>query len=224
MKLLAIDTSTDACSAALLVDDRCRCRHALAPRRHAELILPMVDELLAESGLRLRDLDALAFGCGPGTFTGVRIATGVVQGLALAANLPVAPVSTLAAMAHAACTEHGAGAVLAALDARMDELYLGTYVYHTALEAARGDQLGSGEALQLPVRGTWYGAGPGWATPAGARLQARLGERLTQIDAQQWPHARDVARLGAVMASRGETVDAGAALPVYLRDDVATTA
>ena len=122
MKLLAIDTSEDACSAALCVGDEILERFEIAPRRHTELILPMMDGLLKEAGLSLRGLDALAFARGPGSFTGVRIATAIVQGVALGAGLAVVPVSSLQALAQGARRVHGAGQVLSALDARMREV------------------------------------------------------------------------------------------------------
>ena len=127
MKLLAIDTSEDACSAALCVGDEILERFEIAPRRHTELILPMMDGLLAEAGLSLRGLDALAFARGPGSFTGIRIATSIVQGAALGAGLAVVPVSSLQALAQGARRLHGAGQVLSALDARMREVYWGAY-------------------------------------------------------------------------------------------------
>ncbi|HDP89812.1 MAG TPA: tRNA (adenosine(37)-N6)-threonylcarbamoyltransferase complex dimerization subunit type 1 TsaB, partial [Thioalkalivibrio sp.] len=127
MKILAIDTATDACSAALFLDGEVTSRFELAPRRHTELILPMVGSLLEEAGLAVTDLDAVAFGRGPGAFTGLRIAAGVAQGLALGADLPVIPVSTLATMAQQVMDEAGAEAVAAALDARMGEVYWGCY-------------------------------------------------------------------------------------------------
>ena len=126
MKILALDTATEACSAALLSGDGSVYeRHDIAPRRHAELILPMVDGILTEAGLGLNDLDAIAFGRGPGAFTGVRIAAGVTQGLALGAGLPVIPVSSLAALAQPALGK--AAIVLPAIDARMGEVYWAAY-------------------------------------------------------------------------------------------------
>ena len=127
MKLLALDTATEACSAALLVDDAIIERYELAPRRHAALILPMIEAVLAEAGIGVAQLDALAFGCGPGAFTGLRIAAGVAQGIALAGGLPVVPVSTLAAIACHAVARYGVERVAAAIDARMGEVYWGTY-------------------------------------------------------------------------------------------------
>ena len=121
MKLLAIDTATEACSAALYIDGNILEKYEVAPRQHAELILPMIDALLAEAELELASLDGLAFGRGPGAFTGVRIATGIVQGLAFASDLPVVPVSTLAAMAQGAANQ--SNTILSAIDARMGEIY-----------------------------------------------------------------------------------------------------
>ncbi len=126
MRLLALDTSTEACSVALLLDDVLRLRFELTERSHADLVLPMVDELLAEAGVALADLDGLAFGRGPGAFTGLRIATGVVQGLALGAELPVAAISSLAAVAEQVPAAAGE-TILVCNDARMGEVYWGVY-------------------------------------------------------------------------------------------------
>ena len=122
MKLLAIETATDACSCALDIDGESRWRYQLAPRQHAELLLPMVSELLDEAAVAMRDLDGVAFGRGPGSFTGVRIAASVVQGLAFGADLPVAGVSSLRALAEGVRREYGEEAVLSAFDARMSEV------------------------------------------------------------------------------------------------------
>ena len=127
LNILAIDTSTEACSAALLLGDEVRERFEIAPRRHSELILRMIDELFRESGLTLTSLAGLAFGRGPGSFTGVRIAAGVIQGLALGADLGVAPISTLAALAQGAHRQTGSRQVLSVIDARMGEVYWGIY-------------------------------------------------------------------------------------------------
>ncbi|MDM8563559.1 tRNA (adenosine(37)-N6)-threonylcarbamoyltransferase complex dimerization subunit type 1 TsaB, partial [Candidatus Marithioploca araucensis] len=128
MKLLAFDASSPACSCALYLDGEITERYEIAPRQHAALILPMADELLTEAGLKPIELEGIAFGRGPGSFTGLRIASGVAQGIAFAADIPVAPISSLATLAQAAYIENGAQKVLAAIDARMSEVYWGMYV------------------------------------------------------------------------------------------------
>ncbi len=222
MKLLAIDTSTEACSAALLISGEVRERHEIAPREHARLILPMLESLLAEAGLKLSQLDALAFGCGPGGFTGVRIATGVIQGLAFGADLPVAPVSSLAALAQGTYRETGAQQILSAIDARISEVYWGAYragdAGHVTLE---GDEtVCAPQHVPLPVGADWFGAGSGWAAYETA-LQTRLGGAAYTCDGQRYPRAYDVALLGAGIYQRGLAVSAEQVLPVYLRDEVA---
>src|SRR3569833_3307602 len=127
MKLLAIDTATEACSAALYLDGAVNKRYVLAPREHALLILPMIDELLRDANLSPLELDAVAFGRGPGAFTGLRIAAGVAQGIAYGADLPVVPVSSLAALAQGCYRERGVTRVLATIDARIGEVYWGAY-------------------------------------------------------------------------------------------------
>ncbi len=127
MKLLAIDTAGEACSAALYIEGAVQERFELASRRQSELILPMMEELLAEAELGLTQLDCLAFGCGPGAFTGLRIATGVIQAAAFASDLPVAPVSTLAGLAQGQFRQKGHRHLLPCFDARMQEVYWGAY-------------------------------------------------------------------------------------------------
>ena len=127
MKILALDTSTEACSAAVYADKQVYAQFALTPREHTRLILPMVEKVLGDADLRLQDVDAIAVGRGPGAFTGIRIGVGVAQGLAMAADKPILPVSTLAALAQQAYVQQGATQVLAALDARMQEVYWGQY-------------------------------------------------------------------------------------------------
>ncbi|MBD3619923.1 MAG: tRNA (adenosine(37)-N6)-threonylcarbamoyltransferase complex dimerization subunit type 1 TsaB [Chromatiales bacterium] len=230
MKILAIDTATDACSAALFLDDAASSRFELAPRRHTELILPMAGELLAAAGLAAADLDAIAFGRGPGAFTGLRIAAGVAQGLALGAGLPVIPVSTLATMAQQVMDEQGAERVMAALDARMGEVYWGCYrraadgvaepVGEEVVCAPGAVPLPPGEGGDEAGDAGWVGVGSGFAAHAEA-LQARLGGRLARTLPDVLPAARAMQRLAARAYAQGDCLPAEAAQPVYLRDNVA---
>jgi len=217
MKLLALETATEACSAAVWVDGAVLERYELAPRRHAALILPMIDSVLAEAGLRAIQLDAVAFGRGPGAFTGVRIAVGIVQGIAFAADLPVVPVSTLAALALGAGRETGQTRIAAALDARMGEVYWGCYMVDGHNVELLGEERVAAPTTVSAPPGEWFGAGGGWAT-YGALLSRRLtvGGWLSEC----YPHAGDVARLAADPRRRGDWVDAERALPVYLRNQV----
>ena len=220
-KLLAIDTSGDACSAALLYDGECRQRLEAIPRRHGELILPMMDGLLAEAGLRLEDLDAMAFGRGPGSFTGVRIATAVAQGAAFGADLPVVPVSTLAALAKGEYRRSGHSSLAAAFDARMGELYWGCFrISPDGLpEAVLEEQVAGVDGVQLPDGVGWYGAGAGWAVH-GERLRRRFLGRLDATNPEAVCEAQDIAVIAAARFQCGVWVAADAALPVYLRDRV----
>lgn len=219
MKLLAIETSTEACSVAVYVDGDVRERHELAPRRHTQLVLPWADELLAEAGLRKSQLDAIAVGRGPGAFTGVRLAIAIVQGLALALDRPVLPVSTLAVLAM-----QGPGDdILAAIDARMGEVYLGTFRREAdGLVAATGDEVIVSPAQAILPAGGVHGVGTGFGAEQGA-LVARLGGSLRGFDAAALPHAADLARLAARAFTRGEAIAADALEPAYLRDKVALT-
>ena len=221
MKLLAIDTGEDACSAALMLDDSVVERFELAPRRHSELILPMMDGLLAEAGLRLADLDALAFARGPGSFTGVRIAASVVQGAALGAGLPVVPVSSLQALAQGMRREQQAVAVLAALDARMHEVYWGAYRVDARgiMRAVIDEMVCVPQQAVVPEGRDWTGAGSGWGSYAGV-LGARCAMDM-RVDTGALVHAQDVALLARSLFGEGAAVAAEQALPVYLRDEVA---
>lgn len=221
MKLLALDTATDACSVALYLEGEIRETYVLEPRAHARLLLPMVEELLAAAGLPLGRLDGLAFGRGPGAFTGLRIAAGVAQGLALGADLPVAPVSDLAALAQGGFRLHGAKRVLACLDARMQEVYWGAFsAADTGLMQPDGpENLCPPAAVPPPAEGGWLGVGPGWQV-YGTVLRARCGDRLTGVETDLLPRARDVATLGAAALAAGQAVLPEQALPVYLRDQV----
>ena len=222
MKIIALDTSTEACSAALLIDGAVSEYYEIAPQGHANRILPMVESLLAEAGLGLSAMDAIAFGRGPGSFTGVRIGTGVVQGLAFGAELPVVPVSSLAALAQGAVREFKATQVLAAIDARMKEVYWGGFRWSesTGLQPEGGECVVAPELVPLPDNEGWLGVGSGWMSYKEA-LGARVGPRLGGIEAERFPHAQDIAVLAAAALQKGEAVPAEQALPVYLRDNVA---
>ena len=219
MNLLALETATDCCSVALLVGDEVIEDHRLAPRQHAALILPMIDGVLAAAGIDRHALDAIAFGRGPGAFTGLRIAAGVAQGLALGLDRPVLPVSTLAVLAQAS----GAGRVFAAFDARLGEVYYGYYTRGTdgLVTADADDALALPQCVALPANPDWRGtgAGAGWAAYRAA-LTTRLGPHIDAVDQDVQPRAGGLARLAAASFNRGEAVAAELALPTYLRDRV----
>lgn len=218
MKLLAVDTSTEACSAALYSDGDIVGRYQIAPREHTRLILPMIEEVMAEVGVARRDLDALAFGRGPGSFTGVRIGTGVIQGLALALDLPVVPVSTLAAMAWGAMRQHDSSLVHAAIDARMGEVYYAAYERAGIGVAERVAECVCAAADVREDSTVAIGVGTGWGAYAAA-LRARLSG-VTEVHPEFFPDARDIAELAASIADQGGGVAPEQALPVYLRNKV----
>ncbi|MBI2381037.1 MAG: tRNA (adenosine(37)-N6)-threonylcarbamoyltransferase complex dimerization subunit type 1 TsaB [Gammaproteobacteria bacterium] len=220
-RILALDTATEACSVALLDGARVYKRYKFAPREHAQLVLSLVAEVLAEAGLALKDLDALAFGCGPGGFTGVRIATGVVQGLAFALDKPVLAVSTLRALAQGMARRHGATAVAAAIDARMGEVYFGAYRADERgiMRLAGEERVCAPEAVTVPAAEGWNGVGSGFGA-YGERLSAVL-PGLAGVDAERFPEAEDILPLAAADFAAGLAVPADLTQPVYLRDKVA---
>ncbi|MDT8388313.1 MAG: tRNA (adenosine(37)-N6)-threonylcarbamoyltransferase complex dimerization subunit type 1 TsaB [Thiogranum sp.] len=224
-RILAIETATEACSAALLIDGELRERYELAPRRHAMLILPFIDALLHEADLKPQQLDAVAFGRGPGSFTGLRIAAGIAQGIAFGADLPVVSVSTLAALALTALQKQDGDAVLAAIDARMQEVYWGVYrrTGEHLVELIGAERVCAAAAVPLPEADaqidTWIGAGTGWGS-YGEVLGTRCGTPQ-RIYADCYPRAAAVAALGEALFQQGLAVPAQQAIPVYLRDNVA---
>lgn len=229
MKLLAFETATEACSVAVWNDGEVRERFELAPRRHAELALPWAEQLLAEAGIARSQLDAIAVGRGPGAFTGVRLAIALAQGIALALDRPVVPVSTLAVLAASLhpLPPQGEGQeqrILAAIDARMGEVYAGAFERHgDGLIALSDETVSAPDVVELPhVASAWHGVGTGFAA-ADASLQAHLRGRLQSVDASALPHAADVARLGAAAFARGEGVAPERLEPAYLRNRVALT-
>ncbi|KAB7772225.1 tRNA (adenosine(37)-N6)-threonylcarbamoyltransferase complex dimerization subunit type 1 TsaB [Xanthomonas maliensis] len=222
MNLLAFETSTEACSVAVQVDGRVLERFELAPRRHAELALPWAEQLLAEAGLSRRQLDAVAVGRGPGAFTGVRLAIGLAQGIALALDRPVIAISTLQVLALRAPPE--ARQVLACIDARMGEVYLGAYARRgDTLEPLAGEVICAPDQVVVPdAAAPWIGVGTGFAAVDGV-LQQRLAGRLASVDAAALPHAADLLALAGPALQRGEGMAPERVEPAYLRDNVALT-
>lgn len=224
MKLLAIDTASGQCSAALLVDGRLLERGVLTPRDHAQLILPLVDALLAEAGTSLQALDGVAFGRGPGSFTGVRIAAAVAQGLAAGAGLPVLPVSSLRALAAQASRlvreaqgQAPVGAVAGCMDARMGEIYWA--VYEPGLADAV-ETVGPPQGLQQSGLRVVAAAGKGLSAYPDIAVSLQLPAERVFAGAE--PHAHDVAALAAADLEAGASwLDAALAQPVYLRNQVA---
>lgn len=228
MNLLAFETATEACSVAVWLDGEVSERFELAPRRHAELSLPWAEQLLAQAGIKRSQLDAIAISRGPGAFTGVRLAIAIAQGIALALDKPIVPVSTLAVLALRAHDPLAATRepqrVFAAIDARMGEVYTAAY------ELRDGDAFALDEEVVIAPtaavvpgeRDDWLGVGTGFAAAEGA-LRERLGERFAAIDAQALPHAADLARLAARAYARGEAVAPERIEPAYLRNNVALT-
>ena len=224
MKLLALETATEACSVALWLDGEVVERFELAPRRHAELTLPWAAGLLDGAGIARSQLDAIAVGRGPGAFTGVRLAIALAQGMALALDRPLVPVSTLAALAMRA-GDRGER-VLAAIDARMGEVYVAAFERRDdGLVAIDEERVLPPGDVRLPAahgQDGWHGVGTGFAAVEGM-LQRHLAASLASVAADELPHAADVARLGALAFARGEAVAPERAEPAYLRDNVALT-
>lgn len=218
MKLLAFDTSSTACSVALLMDDKIYMEHEIAPMRQTQLILPMITQLLDLNKIALNQLDAIAFGCGPGSFTGIRIAVSVAQGLGFATTLPLISVSSLAALAQAAYEDLKWKKLCVAVDARIQEIYWGAYeVNSDGLVKLVGKEVICAPAhLPQDSFDGWYGVGNAWEIYAKEIACAPL-----QVDVTRLPMASAIARLAKEKGMNKEWVQAGAALPVYLRDEVA---
>lgn len=217
MNILAIDTSTDFCSAALWRDGQLFVREAAAGQSHSTLLAAMVDAVLVEAGLTINALDGIAYGEGPGSFTGLRIACSVAQGFAYAAEIPVAGIGTLHAMA-AAC---GAARVICCLDARMQEVYHAAYVREgETLRAVSPPQVCAPAAVPVPQGDGWSGCGSGFAV-YGDALRQCMGTALTVVRPDIYPHARDIARLAAPLFAAGLGLPAEHAAPLYIRDKVA---
>jgi tRNA threonylcarbamoyladenosine biosynthesis protein TsaB len=217
MKILALDTSTEYCSVALWLDGEVDAREALAGQRHSELLLGMLDDLLERHGLRPRDLDGIAFGAGPGSFTGLRIACGITQGIAFGANLPVLGVSTLLALAEAVQAERA----ICCLDARMGQVYHAAYARQAGeWDLVHRPGLYDPEDAPLVTGNAWTGCGSGFAAHREV-LAKRYAGRLSAIIPDVYPHAKHVARLAVPEFELGNAGPADQAAPVYIRDKVA---
>jgi len=218
MLILALETSTELGSCALWRDGAVAERRCPEKRPHSETLLPLVRDLLAEHGVQIADLDAIAFGVGPGAFTGLRVACGAAQGLAVVAGLPLIPVTSLEALS----VQSGADRVLALLDARMGEVYSGCYEREVDGYVLRGEIRVSAPAnVVLPSDAGWQACGNGLtAYPA---LLDRVREAGLAVEVGTLPTAATVAAIAAGKAARGEGIDAALAAPLYVRDKVAKT-
>ena len=217
MKVLALETSTEYCSVALWQDGVLTCKSESVGQKHSEMLMAMLDAVLKEAGVKLAQLGGIAFGAGPGSFTGVRIACGVTQGLALGAGLPVIGICTLLALAEGS----GKDKVIAALDARMAEVYFAVYEKRDSVwQTVCAPCLCLPQATPAVEGAGWYGAGSGFAAH-GAVLQQRYDGQLADIDAVCVPQATAIAALAAPMFAAGHGLDAAQAMPLYLRDKVA---
>ncbi|MGB0133437.1 tRNA (adenosine(37)-N6)-threonylcarbamoyltransferase complex dimerization subunit type 1 TsaB [Dokdonella sp.] len=222
MNLLAFETSTECCSVALSRNGEIIARSEIAPRRHAELLLPMCDEVLVEAGVSRRQLDAIAVGRGPGAFTGVRLAISAAQGMALALDLPVIPISSLAALAMEAPAN--GRPIFAIIDARMGEVYAGAFrrAVDGLVEPFGSESVGSAEALDLSTAAEWNVVGTGWETYS-AIVRNRMLSEPASANGLCYPQAAAVARLAVREHAAGVGLAPELALPVYLRDKVALT-
>jgi len=225
MKVLALDCSTEACSVALGLDGEVTELFELAPRAHTQRLLPMVDSLLTTAGIKLAELDAIAFGRGPGSFTGLRICLGAVQGLAFGAQLPVLPISSLAVLAQTAIESRQvaeSGLILSSFDARMDEIYWGLFRREgPILQSVAAEQLCSPERLQLPAEHLNNDGvsivGSGW--DYANRIKPIVN--TLSVEVQLLPRASALVTLANAAFETDERYAASDALPVYLRDQVA---
>ncbi len=224
MKLLAIDTATEACSVAALLDGEVVERFEVAGRDHSSRLPLMLKALIAETGLRLSQLDALVCGVGPGSFAGVRIGVSFVKGLALGLDLPVLGVTSLAMLAQGAHRKHGASDVLAAIDARMGEVYFGHYRIEQGLARPQGaERVCHPDAVSASgCNSQSVGAGSGWGVYADALTKA-VGIGLQRIEPLALPQASDALTLAAPEFTAGNAYSAATLIPVYLRNRVALT-
>jgi len=219
VKLLALESSSELFTAALFLDGRIVEREGARGISHSEIALPLIQALLGEAGVGLGELDGIAFGAGPGAFTGLRLACSVAQGLAFGAGLPIIGIGSLEALALGM----GDGLVYACTDARMNEVYCAAYrVRGEAVEAVVAPVVAAPDRAPVPPGEGWLGGGSGFAA-YGDVLSARLGSVIGRVDETARPRAAALLRLAAPRLARGEGVDAALAAPLYVRDKVAMT-
>ena len=221
MNILAFDTSSSACSIALLVHTKVTAVHEIAPMQQAKTILPLIEDLLKNAKLSLEQLNAIAFGCGPGSFTGMRIASCVAQGLGFAAQRPLMPISSLAILAQTAYQQKGWKKIMVAVDARMNQIYWAQYQI-ASLDAKTVTLIGeelicAPNEVTLPEGEDWYGVGDGWALLTDALIK-KSSSRPIEINLKILPHATALLSIAQLKMQSGEGIVAPAeALPSYLR-------
>lgn len=219
MKILAIETSSAACSIALMVDDDILAMHEMMPMQHAKNILPMIKKLLHTKDIDLKQLDAVAFGCGPGSFTGIRLAASVAQGLGYACQLPLIPVSSLAAIAQATYQDLQWDSLIVAIDARIQEIYYAQYHLNNGLMALLGDEVVGKPEKMIINQGdkNWCGVGNAWEVYASA-----ISYKPRKLDITRLPNATAIALIAKEKLQKGEIIhDPALALPIYLRENIA---
>ncbi|AFJ01385.1 Inactive metal-dependent proteases-like protein [Methylophaga frappieri] len=221
MKLLALDTCTENCSVAVYRHGEVFLAHEIAGQKHSERILNMIDSVLGQAGLTLSEMDALVFGRGPGSFTGVRIGVAVAQGIAFARTLPVIPISTLAATAQQTYLHTNVKNISVALDARMGEVYHADFVVENEVVIPLSEErVCPPEQVTLADTRIWTAAGNGWSIYP-AQLQQRLQHQLAEIRDSAFPDAASMLPLAVSQYQSGNMLSADQALPVYLRNNVA---
>ena len=220
---LALDTATEACSVAAWLDGKVVERFEVAGREQTSRLLPMVRDVLAEIGRSAGQLDGIVCGVGPGSFSGVRIGVGVAKGLALARDLPVVGVSSLAMLAQGAIRARAAGQVLAAIDARIGEVYVAAFRNAGGLATPAGTEtVCAPAAVPKAGPGAWAGIGTGWKAYEAA-LRKATGAELSLVDGDALPKAADALALALPEFAAGRAIDADALVPSYVRERVALT-
>lgn len=218
MNILAFDTSASACSVAISINNEIKALHKIAPMQQAQLLLPMIDELLSTNNLQLKQINAIAFGCGPGSFTGIRIATSVAQGLAFGLETQVIPISSLAAIAQETVDELKWEKMLVAVDARINEIYWGNYAVNQngLVELIGIEKVSPPEQLSFAESSLIYGVGNAWEV-----YQNKILLKPHAIDSTRTPNAKAILKLAHAKIASGYTQNPETAVPVYLRDEVA---